>query len=102
MPSYLVVATSFLALLLALLAGVYFSPYKDDVTNYMAERFFKAKAKAEEKALEHTGEAKAEVFLFVRSFLSFLLILSSPLIQCDTRSARVCSLRPHDSLCSRW
>lgn len=46
------------------------SGYSDDVTKYLMERFFKAKAKAEEKALEHAGETMAEGFLYVHgSFL---------------------------------
>ncbi|MCJ1311853.1 hypothetical protein MMC25_005526 [Agyrium rufum] len=36
--------------------------YKD-VVEYVGERYFKAKAKAEEKALEHAGETEAEGFL---------------------------------------
>ncbi|KAG8529965.1 uncharacterized protein KY384_005447 [Bacidia gigantensis] len=52
-----------IATLLALAVGIYFSPYKDDVQEYVAKRFLKAKAKAEQAALEHTGEEKARGFL---------------------------------------
>ena len=58
------VSTTFLAIA----AGIYFSGASDDVVQWMAERFFKAKAKAEEKALEHAGAEKAQGFLYVISF----------------------------------
>ena len=44
-------------------AGIFFSGAGDDMAQWMFEKFFKAKAKAEEKALEHVGEEKAQSFL---------------------------------------
>jgi len=44
-------------------AGIFFSGAGDDMGQWMFEKFFKAKAKAEEKALEHVGEEKARGFL---------------------------------------
>ena len=43
--------------------GIYMSGYADDVRNFLMEKFFKAEAKAEEKALEKAGATKAEGFL---------------------------------------
>ena len=36
----------------------------DDVVKYVMEKYFKAEAKAEEKALEKAGATKAEGFLY--------------------------------------
>ena len=44
-------------------AGIIFSGAGNDMAQWMFERFFKAKAKVEEKALEHVGEEKAQSFL---------------------------------------
>ena len=44
-------------------AGIFFSGAGDDMAQWVFEKFFKAKAKAEEKALEHVGEEKARGFL---------------------------------------
>ena len=49
--------------LAAVAGGIYASGTSDDVGKFIMERFFKAKAKMEEKALEHAGETKAEGFL---------------------------------------
>lgn len=43
--------------------GIYLSGYGEDMAKYMMESMFKYKAKAEEKALEHVGEEKAQAFL---------------------------------------
>lgn len=47
----------------ALGVGVYISGAGDDVAQWIVERFFKAKARAEEKALEHVGAEKVQGFL---------------------------------------
>ena len=54
-----IIATTFFALL----TGLYVSGAANDLFDYVAVKFFKAKAKAEEKALEQAGEGKAEGFL---------------------------------------
>lgn len=43
--------------------AIYLSGYGEDVAKYVMEGIFKYKAKAEEKALEHVGEEKAQAFL---------------------------------------
>ena len=43
--------------------GIYLSGYGEDISKYIMENVFKYKAKAEEKALEHVGEEKAQAFL---------------------------------------
>lgn len=63
---------------LALAVGLYFSPYADDVGEYVAKRYFKGKAEAQKKLLQHTGEEKARAFLSVYAFFFCLLFLSSP------------------------
>lgn len=50
----------------ALLAGLYLSGAANDFFDYVAEKYFKAEAKAEASALEKVGEGKAEGFLKVR------------------------------------
>ncbi len=67
MSPYLIVLAVITALV-AVAGGLYVSPYRDDVAKYFAERFFAYKAKAEEKALEHVGEEKAQAFLYVLHF----------------------------------
>ena len=62
MSPYIIVLIVITAIV-AVVGGVYVSPYRDDVEKYVAERFFAYKAKAEEKALEHVGEEKAQSFL---------------------------------------
>ena len=44
-------------------AGLYFSGQADDLFAYFAKKYYKAEAKAEEKALEKAGTDKAEGFL---------------------------------------
>ena len=46
--------------LVAIAGGIYMSGYADDVRNFLMEKFFKAEAKAEEKALEKAGATKEE------------------------------------------
>ncbi|KAL8711398.1 MAG: hypothetical protein Q9225_007134 [Loekoesia sp. 1 TL-2023] len=55
--------TIIVAVLSAIGAAVYMTDAGNDMVQWMAERFFKAKAKAEEKALEHAGAEKAQDFL---------------------------------------
>ena len=62
MTPYIVVLAVITALA-AVAGGIYLSGYGDDVATYIMERVFKAKAKAEEKALEHVGLEKAQAFL---------------------------------------
>lgn len=54
----LVVAT-----LVAIAAAIYFSGYADDILEYWAKKYYKAKAKTEATALQHAGSEKAEGFL---------------------------------------
>lgn len=49
--------------LMSIGAGIFSSGAGDDLGQWMFEKVFKAKAKAEEKALEHVGEEKARGFL---------------------------------------
>ena len=63
MASWLIYLLSLLTALLGLAVGIYFSPYKDDIAKFMAERFFKAKAEAEKTALKAAGTEKAQSFL---------------------------------------
>ena len=52
--------------ILLLVAGVlYFTEAGQSLTEWVAEKYFKAEAKAAEKALEKTGSEKAEGFLYV-------------------------------------
>ncbi|MCJ1279320.1 hypothetical protein MMC21_007144 [Puttea exsequens] len=57
------IALLILSTFVAIAVGLYFSPYKDDIRNFVLEKYFKAEAKAEEKALEKAGATKAEGFL---------------------------------------
>jgi len=66
MPSWLI-ALIVISTLAAVIIGVYMSPVKDDVEKFVMEKFFKAEAKAEEKALEQAGETQAEGFLSVEN-----------------------------------
>lgn len=52
-----------LTALAAIAGGIYLSGAGDDVTKWVMEKYFKAEAKAEEKALEKAGATKAEGFL---------------------------------------
>ena len=48
----------------AVAGGIYVTGAGDDVVKYVMEKYFKAEAKAEEKALEKAGATKAEGFLY--------------------------------------
>ena len=52
-----------LTLVISLVAAVLLTDAGDDFKKYIIERFFKAKATAEEKALEKAGSEKAQGFL---------------------------------------
>lgn len=62
MPGWLI-ALIVVSTLAAMVVGIYMSPVKDDVEKFIMEKFFKAEAKAEEKALGQAGETQAEGFL---------------------------------------
>ena len=59
----LLVTTIVLTVLAAVGAAVYLSGAGNDLMEWVAEKYFKAEAKAEEKALEHAGEGKAQDFM---------------------------------------
>ena len=61
--SALTVAAITITLLAMAVAGLYFSGQADDLFVYLAKKYYKAEAKAEEKALEKAGTDKAESFL---------------------------------------
>lgn len=46
--------------LLAILAGIYYSGYADDILKAMAKKYYAAKAQAEATALAHTGSEKVQ------------------------------------------
>lgn len=62
MSPYIIVLVVITALAAAA-GGIYLSGYGEDAAKYIMENMFKYKAKAEEKALEHVGEEKAQAFL---------------------------------------
>jgi hypothetical protein len=62
MPGWLI-ALIVVSTLAAVVVGIYMSPVKDDVEKFIMEKFFKAEAKAEEKALGQAGETQAQGFL---------------------------------------
>ena len=62
MTPYIIVIVVITAIAAAA-GGIYLSGYGEDVGKYIMERLFKAKAKAEEKALEHVGQEKAQSYL---------------------------------------
>ncbi|KAL2045329.1 hypothetical protein N7G274_002412 [Stereocaulon virgatum] len=62
MPGWLI-ALVVLITIGAAVIGVYASPVGDDATKWVMAKIFKAEARAEEKALEKTGETQAEEFL---------------------------------------
>jgi len=62
-----------LTALLALGGGIYLSGAGDSIGKYLAEQFFRGKATAEKKALEHVGEEKARGFLYVFSLPCHLM-----------------------------
>lgn len=55
--------TAVITALLAIGAYLYVSGTGNDIAEWVAEKYFKAEAKAEEKALEQAGATKAEGFL---------------------------------------
>ena len=61
-PTYMIVliCVTFFAVAFG---GIYMSGVADDFIEYMAKKFFKYKAKAEEKALEHAGSEAAQSYL---------------------------------------
>lgn len=46
--------------LLAVLAGIYYSGYADDILKAMAKQYYSAKAQAEATALAHTSSEKVQ------------------------------------------
>lgn len=62
MPGWLI-ASIVLTTIGAAIVGVYMSPVGEDVITWVMEEFFKAEAKAEEKALEKASKTQAEGFL---------------------------------------
>lgn len=62
MPNYLLIAT-IITLLAAIGAAICFTDADNEMVQWAAERFFKAKAKAEKKALQNAGSEKAQGFL---------------------------------------
>ena len=52
-----------LTALAAIAGGIYMTGKGDDVIKFVMEKYFKAEAKAEEKALEKAGATQAEGFL---------------------------------------
>jgi len=63
MPDKTVVTSVAVAVIAVLLAVAYFSGAADPVIERLAKIYFKGRAKAEEKALEHMGENKASYFV---------------------------------------
>jgi len=63
MANPLLIATILITLLAAIGAAVYLTDTGSDMMQWAAERFFRAKAKAEEKALEKAGSEKMQGFL---------------------------------------
>ena len=61
--SGLLIAFIVLATIGAIAGGVYMSGQADGLIRFVMEKYFKAEATAEEKALEKTGETQAEGFL---------------------------------------
>jgi len=59
----LTVAAIVITVLAIAVAGLYFSGQADELFVYLAKTYFKAEAKAEEKALEKAETEKAESFL---------------------------------------
>ncbi|KAL8954540.1 MAG: hypothetical protein Q9183_007063 [Haloplaca sp. 2 TL-2023] len=62
MDTYVILAI-ILTVLAAIGAGLYMSDAGSDMTQWMAERFFSAKLRAEQVALQHAGSEKAQSFL---------------------------------------
>ena len=67
-----IVAAGIITLLLILAAAFYFTDAGQDLSQWVAEKYFKAEAKATEKALEKAGSEKAEGFLYVISYSCFI------------------------------
>ncbi|KAL8865697.1 MAG: hypothetical protein Q9174_006750, partial [Haloplaca sp. 1 TL-2023] len=61
MDTYIIIAL-ILTLIAAIGAGLYMTDAGSDMTQWMAERFFKAKLRAEQEALQHAGSEKAQSF----------------------------------------
>ncbi|KAL8794137.1 MAG: hypothetical protein Q9195_003322 [Heterodermia aff. obscurata] len=59
--------TAVITVLLAIGAYLYVSGTGNDIAEWVAEKYFKAEAKAEEKALEKAGATRAEGFLEVEA-----------------------------------
>lgn len=76
--SALTVAAIVITVLAIAVAGLYFSGQADELFVYLAKTYFKAEAKAEEKALEKAETEKAESFLKGRSTCSRAALIRSP------------------------
>ncbi len=61
--SALIIVSLVLTLIVAIVTAVYLSGAGDEVTEWIAKKYFRAAAKAEEKALEKAGSDKAQSFL---------------------------------------
>lgn len=61
--SALTIVAVIITVLAIAVAGLYFSGQADDLFVYLAKKYYKTEAKAEEKALEKAGTEKAEAFL---------------------------------------
>jgi len=57
---HLLMATVLIAFVGAIVAGVYLSGAGDDIVKWVAEKYFKAEAKAEEKVLEKKAGGEVE------------------------------------------
>lgn len=63
MANYLLIASAIITLLAAIIAAFFLTDADNGMKQWAAERFFKAKAKAEKKALQQAGSEKMQGFL---------------------------------------
>jgi hypothetical protein len=81
-------------------AGLYFSGQADDLFVYLAKKYYKAEAKAEEKALEKAGTEKAETFLKGRSTFPWFGMFRCPrlrgLVDTNAHMSRPIEEEPDD------
>lgn len=70
MSPYLIALIVITTTLAVAAAAIYFGGYADDILEWYAEKYYKAKAKAEFVALQNTGSEKAQDFLKSKSYAS--------------------------------
>jgi hypothetical protein len=96
----LTVVAVIITVLAMAIVGLYFSGQADDLFVYLAKKYYKAEAKAEEKALGKAGTDKAEAFLKGKSTFPWSGMVGCPrlrvLIDANAHVSRPIEEEPDD------